>query len=151
TSVTSGYSGGDMKRPTYEDVSSEITGHAEVVRVEFDPKVISYKQLLDVFWTVHDPTSLNRQGNDIGAQYRSLILYTTPEQKKEAEKSKQEVQKKIFARPIVTEIKPLKSFYKAEGYHQDYYTKNFNLPYCQYVISPKIQHLRETFAHLLKS
>ncbi|MEM3438036.1 MAG: peptide-methionine (S)-S-oxide reductase MsrA, partial [Nitrososphaerales archaeon] len=122
-SVISGYSGGKVENPTYEEVCSGRTWHAEVVQMTFDPKVISYEEILNVFWNIHDPTSLNRQGPDKGTQYRSIILYHNEEQKRIAEKSKTEVSKK-FDKPIVTEIKPLTKFYKAEDYHQDYYNRN---------------------------
>jgi peptide-methionine (S)-S-oxide reductase len=140
-SVISGYSGGKVENPTYEEVCSGRTGHAEVVQITFDPKVISYEEILDVFWKVHDPTSLNRQGPDEGTQYRSIILYHDEEQKRIAEKSRAEVSKK-FDKPIVTEIRPLTKFYKAEDYHQDYYNRNRNAPYCRLVIHPKLEKLK---------
>ncbi|MEM3518318.1 MAG: peptide-methionine (S)-S-oxide reductase MsrA, partial [Nitrososphaerales archaeon] len=130
-SVISGYSGGIVENPTYEEVCSGRTWHAEVVQIIFDPKVISYEEILNVFWNIHDPTSLNSQGPDKGTQYRSIILYHNEEQKRIAEKSKTEVSKK-FDKPIVTEIKPLTKFYKAEDYHQDYYNRNRNIPYCRF-------------------
>jgi peptide-methionine (S)-S-oxide reductase len=135
-SVTSGYAGGHVPHPTYKDVCSGTTGHAEVIQIQFDPRRITYEQLLDVFWEAHDPTTLNRQGPDTGTQYRSIILYRDEAQKRLAEKSKQAAAKK-FSRPIVTQIEPLTQFYKAEGYHQDYYRNNSDAPYCQAVISPK--------------
>jgi peptide-methionine (S)-S-oxide reductase len=137
-SVTSGYAGGTKENPTYKEVCSGTTGHAEVIQVEFDPAVISYEKLLDTFWEAHDPTTLNRQGADTGTQYRSIILYSTEEQKAAAERSKARAQAE-FDRPIVTEIVPLTKFYKAEGYHQDYYRSNPNQPYCQMVIRPKVK------------
>jgi len=140
-SVISGYSGGKVENPTYEEVCSGRTGHAEVVQITFDPKVISYEEILDVFWKVHDPTSLNRQGPDEGTQYRSIILYHDEEQKRIAEKSRAEVSKS-FDKPIVTEIRPLTKFYKAEDYHQDYYNRNRNAPYCRLVIHPKLEKLK---------
>jgi peptide-methionine (S)-S-oxide reductase len=146
--ITCGYAGGTVPNPTYEDVSSGTTGHAEVVDIAFDPAQITYAQLLDIFWDVHDPTTLNRQGNDEGTQYRSLILYQNDEQKKEAEASLQAAQKKSTT-PIVTQIEPLKAFYPAEDYHQDYYKKHPNAPYCLFVISPKL-HKLEKHADLLK-
>lgn len=150
-SVAPGYSGGTKENPSYEEVCTGTTGHAEVAKIDFDPKVISYDQLLDVFWATHDPTSLNRQGNDIGTQYRSVIFYLDEEQKMVTEKSRQKIEKaKIFDQPIVTEIKPLKKFYEAENYHHDYYTKNYQAPYCRIVISPKINHFRQKFSSLLK-
>jgi peptide-methionine (S)-S-oxide reductase len=124
TNTMVGYSGGWMKNPTYEDVCTDTTGHAEVVQVEYDPKTIPYEDLLDVFWSSHDPTQLNRQGPDIGVQYRSVIFYHSPEQEKTAKQSKEKLEKSgRFARPIVTEIKPAQEFYKAEDYHQQYYAK----------------------------
>ncbi len=150
-SVISGYAGGTMRNPTASDVYTGTTGHAEVARIEFDPGVISYDTLLTVFWIVHDPTSVNKQGNDIGTEYRSIIFYTTGEQKKAVEESIKNLKiGKVFDRPIVTEVKPLVKFYEAEDYNQDYYTKNYGNPYCEYVISPKISHLREKFSSLLK-
>jgi peptide-methionine (S)-S-oxide reductase len=140
--VTSGYAGGHTKNPTYKQVCAGDTGHAEVVQVEFDPRVISYGKLLDYFWQMHDPTTLNRQGNDAGTQYRSIILYQSETQKGAAEKSLAEAQKH-FRKPIVTEIVPLKEFYKAEAYQQDYYNDNSNQPYCSFVIRPKVEKLEK--------
>ncbi|HUB86836.1 MAG TPA: peptide-methionine (S)-S-oxide reductase MsrA [Verrucomicrobiae bacterium] len=139
-SVTSGFAGGHTENPTYEQVCTETTGHAEVTQIVFDPAKISYDQLLDVFWQAHDPTTLNRQGADVGTSYRSIILYRNETQKLEAEKSKMEAQKN-FKNPIVTEIVPLKTFYPAEDYHQQYYDNNSNAPYCQIVIAPKLEKL----------
>ncbi len=139
-SVTSGYAGGHTPNPTYKEVRTGDTGHAEVTQVEFDPTQISYEQLLAVFWEAHDPTTLNRQGADAGTQYRSVIFYENDAQKAAAEKSKQAAAKK-FSKPIVTEITPLTKFYKAEGYHQDYYRNNQNAPYCRAVIRPKLEKL----------
>lgn len=141
-SITSGYAGGHTENPTYEQVCTETTGHAEVTRIEFDPKLISYDKLLDWFWNAHDPTTLNRQGADEGAQYRSIILWTDETQKDAAEKSKAEAQKK-FTSPIVTEIVPLKKFYPAEGYHQNYYNNHPSQPYCFAVIRPKVQKIEK--------
>lgn len=141
-SVTSGYAGGHTENPTYQQVCSGDTGHAEVIQIEFDPQKISYEKLLDVFWEEHDPTTLNRQGNDEGTQYRSIILYHDEAQRKAAEKSKADAQKKFF-RPIVTEIVPLKKFYPAEDYHRDYYNNNSNAPYCRFVIQPKLEKLEK--------
>lgn len=141
--VTSGYSDGTIDNPTYKQVCSGHTGHAEVVQIEFDPNVISYEQLLEVFWEIHDPTTLNRQGADVGTQYRSVILYHNDAQKAAAEKSKSEAEKK-FKDPVTTQIVPLKRFYPAEDYHQDYFRKNPNQPYCAYVISPKLQKLQKS-------
>jgi len=137
-SVTSGYAGGTKPNPTYKEVCTGDTGHAEVVQIEYDPQVLSYDKLLETFWEVHDPTTLNRQGADAGTQYRSIILYSNAAQKEAAEKSKAEAQKQ-FHRPIVTEIVPLSVFYKAEDYHQDYYRQNSNQPYCHMVIRPKVE------------
>ncbi|MCL4787025.1 MAG: peptide-methionine (S)-S-oxide reductase MsrA [Verrucomicrobia bacterium] len=140
--VLSGYAGGHKEDPTYEEVITKTTGHAEVVQVEFDPAVISYEKLLEAFWEVHDPTTLNRQGNDVGPQYRSIILYHNDAQKLAAERSKAAEQKKL-SRPIVTEIVPLKKFYEAEAYHQDYFRRNPNQAYCQVVIRPKVNKLEK--------
>jgi peptide-methionine (S)-S-oxide reductase len=139
-SVTSGYAGGHTPNPTYQEVCSGDTGHAEVTQIEFDPTQISYEQLLAVFWEAHDPTTLNRQGADAGTQYRSVIFYENNAQKAAAEKSKQAAAKK-FSKPIVTELAPLTRFYKAESYHQDYYRNNQNAPYCRAVIRPKLEKL----------
>src|ERR1044071_1932596 len=142
-SVTSGYAGGHTENPTYHDVCTGTTGHAEITQIEFDPAKISYAQLLKVFWQAHDPTTLNRQGADEGTQYRSIILYHDEKQKAEAEKSKSEAQKN-FKHPIVTEIVLLKKFYPAEDYHQQYYDENANAPYCQIVIAPKLHKLEKS-------
>src|ERR1017187_23024 len=139
-SVTSGFAGGTTENPTYREVCTETTGHAEVTEIEFDPAKISYAKLLDVFWQAHDPTTLNRQGADEGTSYRSIILYRDEKQKMLAEKSKLEAQKD-FRNPIVTEIAPLKKFYKAEDYHQQYYDNNSSQGYCQVVIAPKLAKL----------
>lgn len=141
TSVTPGYAGGTKPNPSYEDVCRGETGHAEVARIVFDPAKVSYEKLLDLFWECHDPTSLNRQGNDEGTQYRSVIFYHSEKQKLAAEKSRQEAQKD-FSKPIVTEIKPLTAFYKAENYHQNYYNNHSNAPYCRFVIKPKLDKLK---------
>lgn len=137
-SAVSGYAGGEEPNPTYREVCSGKTGHAEVIQVEFDPAVISYDQVLDTFWEAHDPTTLNRQGADRGTQYRSIILYHNEEQKAAAEKSKTAAQKN-FSSPIVTEIVPLTKFWPAEDYHQEYYELNPNAGYCRAVIRPKIE------------
>jgi len=139
-SVVAGYAGGTTPNPTYEQVCTDRTGHAEVAQITFDPSKISYEKLLEVFWEAHDPTTLNRQGADVGTQYRSVIFYHDEKQKTAAEKSKQEVQKN-FSDPIVTEVKPLTHFYKAENYHQEYFNKNSNAPYCRLVIKPKLDKL----------
>lgn len=141
-SVVSGYAGGQKENPTYEEVCTKTTGHAEVVQIEYDPKTISYEKLLETFWEVHDPTTPDRQGNDVGPQYRSIILYHDDAQKQAAAASKAEEQEQL-SRPVVTEIVPLTKFYAAEGYHQDYFRKNPNQAYCQYVIRPKINKLEK--------
>jgi peptide-methionine (S)-S-oxide reductase len=141
-SVTSGFAGGTTENPTYQQVCTETTGHAEVTEIEFDPAKISYDKLLEVFWQAHDPTTLNRQGADEGTSYRSIILYRDKQQQLLAEKSKLEAQKN-FHHPIVTEIVPLKKFYKAEDYHQEYYDNNPNQGYCQVVIAPKLEKLEK--------
>ena len=149
--VTSGYSGGHVENPTYEQVSTGTTGHAESVQIEFDPTVISYNEILDIFWQIHDPTQLNRQGNDIGPQYRSVIFYHNERQKEIALKSKAELEKeKIFDKPIVTEITAFKRFYPAESYHKNYYDRNSDEPYCQLVITPKLQKFKKHFSEYLK-
>jgi peptide-methionine (S)-S-oxide reductase len=137
TGVVCGYAGGHTANPTYEDVCSDQTGHAEVVQLTYDPKVISYAQLLDIFWDVHDPTTPDQQGDDVGSQYRSIILYETPEQQRLAEASKKAEEAKL-KKPVTTEIVPLQAFYRAEDYHQDYFKKNPHAPYCLAVISPKL-------------
>ncbi|HVU07178.1 MAG TPA: peptide-methionine (S)-S-oxide reductase MsrA [Verrucomicrobiae bacterium] len=141
-SVTSGFAGGTTENPTYEQVCTETTGHAEVTEIVFDPAKISYDQLLEVFWQAHDPTTLNRQGADVGTSYRSIILYHSEKQKLEAEKSKIAAQQN-FKHPIVTEIVPLKKFWPAEDYHQKYYDNNPNQGYCQIVITPKLEKLEK--------
>src|SRR5271154_3993627 len=141
-SVTSGFAGGHTENPTYEQVCTETTGHAEVTEIAFDPAKISYDKLLEVFWQAHDPTTLNRQGADKGTSYRSIILYHDKKQKLLAEKSKLAAQEN-FKNPIVTEIVPLKKFYKAEDYHQQYFDNNSNAPYCQVVITPKLEKLEK--------
>jgi peptide-methionine (S)-S-oxide reductase len=141
-SVTSGFAGGQTPNPTYEQVCTETTGHAEVTEIEFDPAKMSYAKLLDVFWQAHDPTTLNRQGADVGTSYRSIILYRSEEQKRIAEKSMAEAQKN-FKNPIVTEIVPYTKFYPAEGYHQQYFDNNSRAPYCQMVITPKLHKLEK--------
>jgi peptide-methionine (S)-S-oxide reductase len=141
-SVTSGFAGGTTENPTYEQVCTETTGHAEVTEIEFDPAKISYAKLLEVFWQAHDPTTLNRQGADVGTSYRSIILYRDEKQKLFAEKSKL-AEQTDFKNPIVTEIVPLKKFYKAEDYHHQYYDNNTNAPYCQVVIAPKLEKLEQ--------
>ncbi|WP_345330536.1 peptide-methionine (S)-S-oxide reductase MsrA [Mucilaginibacter defluvii] len=149
--VESGYSGGTVSNPTYEDVSSGQTGHAEVIQVTYDPAVISYKDLLEVFWKMHDATTLNRQGADVGTQYRSVIFYSNADQKALAEKYKNELNaQNAFGKPVVTQIAPLKNFYKAEDYHQNYYKLNGSQPYCRIVIKPKMDKLEKIFKDKLK-
>jgi len=149
--VESGYMGGSTASPTYRDVCSGTTGHAEVVRVTFDPAVVSYPDVLDVFFATHDPTTLNRQGNDVATQYRSAIFYHTPEQKRAAEAKVAELTAaQLFDRPIVTEIAAAGPFYKAEDYHQGYFQSHPEQPYCQYVVSPKVAKFRKHFAARLK-
>lgn len=149
--VASGYADGKMPNPIYEEVSGGKTGHAEVVKVEYDPDIISFSDLLEVFFAAHDPTTLNRQGNDVGTRYRSIILYQNEQQKKIAEEFiKKLSDEKVFTSPIVTEIKPLDAFYEAEKYHEHYYEKNTDAPYCQAVISPKLEKLKKKFGYLLK-
>ena len=140
-SVVAGYAGGAKTNPTYEEVCTGATGHAEVAQITYDPSKISFEKLLEVFWEAHDPTTLNRQGADIGTQYRSVIFYHDANQKAAAEKSKAAVQKDLDS-PIVTVIQPLKEFYPAENYHQDYYKNHANAPYCVFVIKPKLKKLK---------
>lgn len=149
--VESGYSGGTVANPTYEQVCSGTTGHAEVLQITFNPKIISFKEILDVFWKTHDPTTLNRQGNDVGTQYRSAIFYHSEKQKKIAEEYKKELEaKKIWDDPIVTEITPFLKFYSAENYHQNYYNSNQYQPYCMLVINPKLKKFQKEFQNKLK-
>lgn len=144
--VESGYSGGMRPNPTYEQVCSGATGHAEVTQIIYDPKVISFENLLEVFWKTHDPTTLNRQGADAGTQYRSVIFYHTEEQKILAETYKAKLNASgAWDNPVVTEISPFKAFYKAEDYHQDYYNNNKRAPYCNYVIGPKLEKFKKVF------
>ena len=151
-SVTSGYAGGTHSNPNYFLVSEELTGHAEVVKLEYDPSIIRYNELLDVFWNVHDPTTLNQQGADVGTQYRSIILYTSEEQQRLAEAMKAELKSSdTFHHPIVTEIKKLDQFFTAEEYHQKYYDRNTTQPYCDLIISPKITTLLQKYKHLLRT
>ena len=138
--VVSGYAGGTKANPSYDDVCTGTTGHAEVAEITFDPATISYERLLEIFWQAHDPTTLNRQGADVGTQYRSVIFTVNDQQKVVAEKSRTAAQKQ-FSSPIVTEIQPLTVFYPAENYHQDYYRNHQNAPYCMFVIRPKLQKL----------
>ncbi len=150
--VESGYMGGHVDKPTYQQVCNGDTGHVEVVRVTFDPDQISYRELLDVFFSMHDPTTLNRQGNDVGEQYRSVIFYADEEQQRIAEDVIAEMNAaKAFAEPIVTAIEPAEKFYKAEGYHQNYYNENSRQPYCMFTISPKLAKLEKKFAEKLRA
>lgn len=149
-SVESGYTGGTKENPSYDDISLGTTGHAEVVRVAFDPTIISLNDLLTVFFATHDPTTLNRQGNDRGTQYRSVIFYTTSEQRKEIEMFIANLNmSSVFGDPIVTEVRLLTIFYPAENYHQNYYAQNSKTSYCEVIISPKLQKVQEQFAVLL--
>jgi peptide-methionine (S)-S-oxide reductase len=149
--VESGYSGGTLAHPTYEQVSTGKTGHAEVVRVTFDPEVISFKEVLEIFFSMHDPTTLNRQGPDVGTQYRSVIFYLDDEQKKTAEQVIKELSdEKVWDEPIVTRLEPLKDFYPAEDYHKDYFKKHPEQPHCTLVIAPKIAKLRKLYFSKLK-
>jgi peptide-methionine (S)-S-oxide reductase len=150
--VASGYAGGQVANPTYQQVCTGATGHAEVVQVTFDPAVISYRELLEVFFAVHDPTQLNRQGADVGTQYRSAIFYHSPEQKQAAEEAIAELTREgVYDRPIVTQVVPLETFYQAEGYHQGYYRANPGQPYCLAVVSPKVAKVRQKFARKLRA
>jgi peptide-methionine (S)-S-oxide reductase len=150
-SVVPGYAGGKGENPTYGKVSMGFSGHAEVIKVEFDPTVISYEELLDIFWHVHDPTTMNQQGADVGTQYRSIILYTSETQKSTAEKMLAEFQKSNeFGSPIVTEIKALDTFYDAEEYHRNYFEQNKSEPYCQLVIEPKVEKFLRKYADKVK-
>lgn len=149
--VTSGYAGGTVQNPSYERVSMGTTGHAEVIKIEFDPTTISYEDLLDIFWHVHNPTTLNKQGNDVGTQYRSIILYTSEEQRRKAERSLSKMSESgEFNKPIVTEIKALDKFYDAETYHKNYFQNNTLQPYCQVIIAPKLAHFLEKYSSKVK-
>jgi peptide-methionine (S)-S-oxide reductase len=149
--VESGYAGGTVPNPSYDDVCAEITGHAEVVQLTFDPQVISFKEILEVFFTIHDPTTLNRQGADVGTQYRSAIFYHTPEQKITAEQVIQELTAaRLWEAPIVTEVAPFPGFYRAEDYHQEYFQRNPEQLYCLFVIAPKVAKFRKQYLAKLK-
>jgi peptide-methionine (S)-S-oxide reductase len=149
--LVSGYAGGTVPNPTYEQICEEDTGHAEVVQITFDPREISYKELLQVFFTIHDPTTVNRQGPDVGPQYRSAIFYHNPEQQRIAEDTIRELTTaRVWDSPIVTEIVPLEVFYPAEDYHQQYFERNPTWPYCQFVVVPKVMKARKVFADKLK-
>jgi peptide-methionine (S)-S-oxide reductase len=152
SAVVVGYSGGETKNPSYEQVCNGTTGHAESVQITFDPKMISFTELLDVFWHTHDPTTLNRQGHDVGTQYRSAIFFHNAEQKEAALESKSKLEKGgAFPDPIVTEIVPYSEFYAAEDYHQDYYVNHPREPYCVFVIQPKLEKFGETFKGILRA
>jgi len=166
-SVRPGYAGGEVENPSYEQVCEGSTGHAEVVEVTFDPKVIKYEELLDIFWQIHDPTTWNRQGNDVGTQYRSIILYTSEDQKRTAEESKGKLEALLTSgvesqktpgvtggwqgKSIVTEIKELKKFYEAEKYHHNYFEKNPDQGYCRVIIAPKLEHFKKRFGEYMQS
>src|SRR5689334_11773722 len=150
-SVESGYMGGQTPSPTYEQVCGGHSGHAEVVRIAFDPAQVSFKELLEVFFVIHDPTTLNQQGNDVGTQYRSAIYYHTPQQKTDAEEVMGRLSAaKLWKKPIVTELTPASTFYVAEGYHQEYFERNPYQPYCQFVVAPKVAKFRKQFLEKLK-
>ncbi len=151
TDVVSGYSGGRVPNPTYEQVCGGKTGHAEVVQIRFDPRKISFREILEVFFSIHDPTTLNRQGNDVGPQYRSVIFYHSPEQEHTARQVIAELNAaQVWPRPIVTEVAPFSAFYPAEDYHQEYFVNNGGQPYCQFVVAPKVAKFRKQFAARLK-
>lgn len=147
--VTSGYTGGDAHNPTYEQVCSGATNHTEAVRILFDPNIISLATLLDIFWAIHNPTTRNQQGNDIGTQYRSAIYYTAQEQKNIIEDSIENSAKKLWSEPIITEVEPLIRFWPAEDYHQNYFGKNPDQSYCQIVINPKLKKFKQRFSSLI--
>ncbi len=149
--VKPGYSGGHVKNPSYREVCNETTGHAEVVQIIFDPAVVSYTEILEVFFVTHDPTILNRQGNDVGTQYRSAIFYHSEQQKQTAHQIIQSLEKeKVYKNPIVTEVTAFRAFYPAEDYHVNYFARNKNQPYCQYVVAPKVEKFRKVFKEKLK-
>lgn len=149
--VVSGYSGGAIKNPGYKEVCTGMTGHAEVCQITYDPTIVSYKELLEAFWQTHDPTTLNRQGADVGTQYRSVVFYHNEDQKKEAEYYKRQLNEtNAFGKPVVTEISSFTIMYPAEDYHQNYYNQNGDQPYCQFVIQPKLDKFKKAFAGKLK-
>ncbi len=149
--VKSGYTGGKIKNPTYREVCSGLTGHAEVIQIEFDPNVISFEKILEVFWKTHDPTTLNRQGNDVGTQYRSAIFYHSEKQKEIAESYKKQLDESgAYSDPIVTEITEIGEFYEAENYHQNYFDEHGDQPYCSFVIAPKIAKFKKEFSDKIK-
>lgn len=150
--VVSGYSGGHVENPSYKQVTTGRTGHAEVVQLTFDPLIVSFREILDVFFTIHDPTQLNRQGNDIGPQYRSAIFYHDQQQKNTAQQVIQELEDQdLWGKPIVTEVTPFETFYRAEDYHQNYYKDNPYQPYCQMVVKPKVAKFRKKYMEKLKT
>jgi peptide-methionine (S)-S-oxide reductase len=150
--VESGYSGGTTRNPTYQEVCTGRTGHAEVVQVTFDPQQITFRELLEIFFTIHDPTTLNRQGADVGTQYRSAIFYHTPEQRQTAEQVIAELTaQRLYDAPIVTEVAPFSGFYEAEPYHQEYFANNPNQPYCRAVVAPKVAKFRAKFRERMKA
>ncbi|MFZ0510459.1 MAG: peptide-methionine (S)-S-oxide reductase MsrA [Candidatus Nitrosopolaris sp.] len=150
-SLLPGYAGGTVKNPTYDQVCTGTTGHAESIQIEFDPKVISFEKILNIFWHTHNPTTLNRQGNDVGTQYRSAIFYHEEKQKEIAERSKEELEKEgVYKDSVVTEITPFKNFYVAEDYHKNYYEEHQDAPYCSFVIDPKIHKLLQQYENDLK-
>lgn len=152
TQVVSGYTGGQVENPTYNQVCSGTTGHAEVTQITYDPKIISFTELLEIFWKTHDPTTLNRQGNDVGSQYRSAVFYHNQDQKEESEKMLAQLEaSQVWPNPIVTEIGPIETFYLAEDYHQNYFNEHGEQPYCQVVIKPKIQKLENLFGNKVKN
>jgi len=152
TSVESGYAGGKIENPTYRQVCTGTTDHVEVVRVTFDPAQLSYRELLEVFFTVHDPTTLNRQGNDVGTQYRSVIYYTSEEQRREADQMTAQLNaERAWPNPIVTTVEPAPKFYVAEDYHQEYFVNNASQPYCQLVVDPKVKKFQQKFAEKMKA
>lgn len=151
-SVASGYSGGMVKNPSYREVCNGTTGHAEVCQIVYDPRQVSFDELLEVFWGTHDPTTLNRQGNDAGTQYRSVVFYHNDNQKQIAEQYKKQLnESKTWPNPVVTEISPFSVFYKAEDYHQNYFNQNGDEPYCQYVVRPKVEKFKKHFQDKMKT
>ena len=149
--VKPGYSGGHVKNPSYKEVCNETTGHAEVVQITFDPAIVNYTEILEVFFVTHDPTTLNRQGNDVGTQYRSAIFYHSEQQKQTSQKIIQSLEKeKVYKDPIVTEVTAFSAFYPAEDYHVNYFARNKNQPYCQFVVAPKVEKFRKVFKEKLK-
>ncbi len=150
--VESGYSGGKIKNPSYREICTGTTGHAEVTQITFNPKKVSFEELLEIFWNTHDPTTLNRQGADQGTQYRSVVFYHNDNQKKLADDYKKQLEgSRLFKNPIVTEISPIKDFYKAEDYHQNYFALNPNQSYCEYVVRPKVEKFKKQFGNKLKT